>query len=331
MSDRRQFISAGSALSLALLCGAGPAHAQPAKYPNRPIRWVLPSPAGSPLDAVARKLAETMAPGLGVPVIVENKPGGAATIGAAEVARSAPDGYTFMFSVADPLIGALAAVKAMPYDPRRDFSFISKVATSGPVLVVNPSVKANTLAELLAELKATKAKLSYGSWGPGSMPSQVIESMAQQAGVVLNEVPYKGAPPALQDLLGNHVAMTMIAPHLAAPLAAERKLKILAVVSPRRSALLPNVPTFAESGFNSFVFTNEIWVGLTGPAKIDDAVRDRMVQAVQAALRDVAFSKFMGDIGFAIVGNSPAEFEKEYRAEVDIVPRLMRERGVVPE
>lgn len=329
MSNRRQFMAASGALSLTLAL-TDPSRAQ-AKYPSKPIRWVVPTPAGAPQDSIARRLAETVSRVLGVPVIIDNKPGGSGTIGAAEVARAAPDGYTFMFSVADPLIGALAVLKSLPYDPRRDFTFVTKVANSGPILVANPSIKASNLPELIAELKAGNNKMSYGSWGPGTMPTQVLEAMAQQAGVGLTEVAYKGAPPALQDLLGGHVALTFVAPHLVVPLAAERKVKPLAVVSARRSALLPNVPTFAEAGFNGFVFTNEIWVGLTAPAKMDVAIRDRMTQAVQMALREPVMSKFLSDTGFLVVGNLPAEFEKEYRAEVDVVPRLMRERGVVPE
>ena len=330
MTNRRHFIAAGGVTLLALALGSPAAMAQ-AGYPSKPIRWVVPSPAGSPIDSIARKLGESVARRLGVPVIIDNKAGAAGSIGAAEVARSAPDGYTYLFTVGDAVVGALAVVKSLPYDPRRDFTFISKVASNGPVLVAHPSVKASKLSELIAEMKATRAKPVYGSWGPGTLPVQVMESMARQAGVTFTEIPYRGSPPALQDLLGNQVGMTFTSPNVAAPLITEGKLKALSVVGPRRSPLLPNVQTFAEAGFAGFVFTNEIWVGLLGPAKLDRAIQDKMAETVHATVREPALQKFLGDTGFTAIGNSPAEFEKEYRAEVEVVPRLLRELGVTPQ
>lgn len=330
MNTRRDFISAVSAAPLLLAVSAPATHAQ-ARYPNKPIRWIIPNTAGSPNDVIARKLAEPLGQDLGVPVIVENKPGASQTIGAAEVARSAPDGYTFMFSIADPLVGALATVKSLPYNPRKDFTFITKVGAASAVLVANPSVKANNLVELIAQSKAANTPLSFGSWGPGTFPSQIMTELSQKAGVKFIEVAYKGSVPAMQDVMGGHVSLTYLAAFLAAPLAAQGKLKILANPAPRRSPLAPNAPTFAESGYNSFIFNYQLWVGLTGPAGMDTAIRDRMAQAIQKALRDPGFIKFMGDIGFTVIGSTPAEFESDYRAEVEVVPKLIRESGVVPE
>ena len=329
MTNRRLFTAAGSMLALSLALASQMALAQ-APYPSKPIRWVIPSPAGSPVDSIGRKLGQSVAKRLGEPVVVDNKPGAVGTIGAAEVARAAPDGYTFMFCVGDPLIGALAVLKSLPYDPRSDFSFISKVAANGPMLMANPSVKANNLPELIAQLKASGEPLSYGSWGPGTLPTQVMETMAKQAGVKLLEVPYRGSPPALQDVLGNQIAMTFVSPLVGAPLIAQGKLKPLAVVS-HRSTVLPNVGTFAEAGFTSYVFNNEIWVGLLGPAKMEPAIRDKMAEAVRASLQESDMKDFLTNAGFAVIGNSPAEFEKEYRTEVEIIPKLISDLGVKPQ
>ncbi|MEJ8848627.1 tripartite tricarboxylate transporter substrate binding protein [Variovorax rhizosphaerae] len=328
MLNRRNFVAAG-ALPLSMALGIKPSMAQ-ARYPTKPIRWLVPSPAGSPIDAIARKLSELLVTRLGQPIVIDNKPGAVGSIAAAEVARASADGYTLLFTTGDPLIGALAVLSSLPYDPRKDFAFISKVAANGPVLVAHPSVKANNLAELIAGIKAGGA-MPYGSWGPGTLPAQVMESMARQAGVKLTEVPYRGSPPALQDVLGNQIGMTFTGPNLAAPLIADGKLKALAVVGPRRSPLLPNVQTFAEAGFKGFVFTNEIWAGLVAPAKLDPVIRDQLSEAVQAAVREPSLQKYLAEAGFTAIGNSPSEFAQQYAAEVAVVPPLIREMGVTPQ
>lgn len=327
MLNRRRLITATAAVPLSLLATGQAGWAQ-AAYPSKTVRIVVPSPAGSPIDAVARKLGDSLSRRMGVPFIIDNKAGAAGSIGAAEVARAAPDGYTYLFSVNDPLVGVLATMVGLPYDPSRDFSFITKVGASGPALVVHPSVKANTLAELVADIKAG-ARHAYGSWGPGSLPMQVMESFAQQAGVKITEVPYRGGPPALQDLLAGQIQSTFLAPHLAPPLIADGKIKAIAVAGKNRSTLLPNTQTFAEAGFAGFIFTNEIWVGLTAPAKLNKAIQDQMAGAVRASLREPELTKFLTDIGFAIVANSPEEFAKEHQAEVAVVPALIKKLGVV--
>ncbi|MDM0033443.1 tripartite tricarboxylate transporter substrate binding protein [Variovorax sp. J22P271] len=330
MLNRRRFVMGGSALPLSLALGLPPSFAQ-TPYPAKPMRWLVPSPAGSPIDAIARKLAEILVPRLGQPIVIDNKPGAVGSIAAAEVARASADGYTLLFTTADALIGALAVLKSLPYDPRKDFAFISKVASNGPVLVAHPSVKASNLPELIAGIKGGTVPDAYGSWGPGTLPAQVMESMARQAKVKLTEVPYRGSPPALQDLLGNQIGLTFTGPNVAAPLIADGKIKALAVVGPKRSPLLPDVQTFSEAGFKGFVFTNEIWAGLLAPAMVPSAVRDQLAQAVQAAVREPALQKYLAEAGFAALGNTPAEFAQQYAAEVAVVPPLIREMGVAPQ
>ncbi|MGD9943714.1 MAG: Bug family tripartite tricarboxylate transporter substrate binding protein [Burkholderiaceae bacterium] len=330
MTLRRRFLSAASLSAIAVAANVRPSFAQ-ANYPSRPIRWVVPFPPGSPVDAVARRLGEAVSKELGVPVVVDNKPGAVGSIGANEVARAAPDGYTFMATIGDPLVAVLALLKNVPYDPRKDFTFVSKVSANGPVLVAHPSFKPDNLAALLADGKARGTVYSYGSWGPGSLPVQVMESMAQQAGVKFREIPYRGSPPAMQDVMGGQIDMTITAPHVAASLAAAGKLKVLAAMGEQRSPLLPNVQTFAEAGFSSFVFTNGIWVGLVGPAGMDAAIRDRNARAVRNVVQTPEMRKFFEENGFRVVGSSPADFERQFRAEVAVVPPLIHALGVVPQ
>ncbi len=327
MLTRRRLITASSSLSLGLVASRQLAWAQ-GVYPSKPIRIVVPSPAGSPVDAVARKLGEHIGKSLGGTVVIDNKPGALGTIGAAEVARAPADGHTFLFSTSSPLVEAAAMLKAMPYDPRTGFSFISKVANSAPALVANMNVKANSLSELVAEMKAKGTSPTYGSWGPGTIPMQIMESASRQSGVKFREVPYKGSPPALQDMLAGAVDMTFMAPYAAVPMIAGGKLKALALVSDKRSSLLPNVQTFTEAGFSSFVFTNEVWVGLVGPAGLPSVVHLKIADAVRAAVQGPELKNFLLGIGFTPVGNTPAEFEKEHRAEFAAIPPLLRELGM---
>ena len=161
---------------------------------------------------ISRRLAESLSRQLGVAVVVENKPGAAGVLAAAEVARA--DGHTFLVTTNSPFITALAVMKSLPYDPQADFALISKIGASPTVLVANPKFGPDSLAELVALLKPGEANV-YGSWGPGTMPAQVMESLARKAGVALTEVPYRGSPPALQDVLANEVDMTFLSPQVA--------------------------------------------------------------------------------------------------------------------
>ena len=331
MKSRRNMVAATGTLLLALALGSTSALAQ-SRYPNKTIRWVVPSPPGSPIDAIARKLGEAVGKDLGQVIVIDNKAGAVGTIGAGDVARAPADGYTFLFCVSDPLIAALAVLKSLPYDPRKDFVFISKAAVgAGPVLVANPRVKANTLTEFVAGIKSGGVAPSYGSWGPGTIPMQIMESLARQAGGKVLEVPYRGSPPALQDTLAGLVDMTFLAPFVAAPLVAEGKLKALGVIGAQRISQFPKVQTFKEAGFASFVFTNPIWVGLVGPAGMPVDVQQRMADAVHAGVHSVEVRKFLGEIGFDPIGNTPTEFEREYRTEVEIIPKLIRDLGLVPQ
>ncbi|MES2412174.1 MAG: tripartite tricarboxylate transporter substrate binding protein [Pseudomonadota bacterium] len=301
-------------------------------YPNRPIRWIVPSPAGAPVDALARKVAEGVGIKLGVPIIVENKPGANGSIGAAEVARAAPDGYTLMFSIPDPLIAAMVTVKGIAYDATKDFKLIAKVTNNPPLLVVGASEPSRNLKELVAATQKQGGNLPYGSWGPGSAPQVIVESLAREAGVRFREIPYRGSPPAMQDMMGGQIAVTITAPMVAKPLIAAGRIRGIAIAGTKRSPLLPDVPTFAESGFSSPIFMNGIWTGLTGPAALPQPVADKLLSAVQSAMREPRMIQGMTDYGAEISVKNSEDFTKELRTEYSAVTKLLKdELKVVPD
>src|ERR1700730_15951587 len=190
-----------------------PVYAQ--EYPAKAIRWVVPSPAGSPIDVIARKLSEGVAAKIHGVIIVDNRPGASGTIGANEVAKAAPDGYTLAAAIGDPFTASIALMKNPPYDPLTAFKYISKVADDGPMLIASPSFKPNTLQDIITESK--KSDLSYGSFGPGSFPQIIMEALSKQTGARFQVVQYRGSPPAIQALTGNEIPLTFSSPSLARP------------------------------------------------------------------------------------------------------------------
>lgn len=325
MTNRRNFLAIAGAWPV-LASVARAALATP-PYPSRPIRVIVPQSAGSPVDIVARKLAEVVSPHIGVPVIVDNRTGASGTIGTAEAARAAADGYTMLVTAGEPLVSGPAVMK-LPYDADRDFKYISKLAvsTSGSVLVASPSIHVSGVPELLTLAKSSAAPLSYASFGPGSFPQLILESIARQAKLKFTEVPYKGSPPALQDVIAGNVQLGVFSVLQSEPFINAGKLKPLAIVG--KSSRLPDVQTFAQAGFDRFIFQNKPWVGLMGPAALPADVVHRWTRAITSAEENPGFRKAVSDAGFDAFGNSPEQFAAEYRSEAAAVRRLVKELGV---
>ncbi len=315
---------------LAALAGvtAAPLGATAQDYPSKPIHWIIPVPPGSPVDVIGRKVAEAVAAKLKAVIVVDNRAGASGTIGANETAKAAPDGYTLLFSVSDPFTNAISLLKSPPYDPRTAFKYISKVVDDAPMLVATSNVKATTLKDLIAESKSSD--LSYGSFGPGSFPQIIMEALAKETGAKFQLVQYRGVPAAMQAILNNEVPLTFANVAQVRAQIADGKLKPIAAVG-RRSAVLPNVPTFAEAGIDDPIFRNTIWLGLAGPAGLPPAIVDKTHAALKEALAEPALQGFIAATGFAIVGNSPADFEREVVAQFVAVDRLIKERGIVGE
>jgi tripartite-type tricarboxylate transporter receptor subunit TctC len=308
-----------------MLSAALPFHAGAQTYPSKPIRFVVPYPAGGPLDTVARLLGQKVAESTKQPVIVDNKPGAGGNIGADAVAKAPPDGYTI-------LMGAVAThainptlYAAMPYDASRDFIPVTQVASTPNVLVVNPSVPAANVREFIAYAKANPGKLNFGSGSTGSAGHLAGELFKTMAGVDMTHVPYKGAAPAMNDLIGGQIQLMF--DNLASSLAQVRagRVKALAVTTARRSALAPELPTIAESGLPRFDINT--WFGIFVPAGTPRAVVERLHAEFTRALAAPDVRERMIALGAEPAGNKPEEFAAYIRAEADKYARVIRASG----
>jgi tripartite-type tricarboxylate transporter receptor subunit TctC len=248
------------ALSLCALAASAPAHGQ--DYPAKPIKIIVPLAAGGLADQLARTAAQRMGEASGQSVVVENRPGGAGAIGAEAAVRSPADGYTlFMGGLGTNAV--LAHLTRLNFDPAKDLVPIIQVATFPNVLVVHAALPVNSVAELVAYAKANPGKLSYASQGNAASGHLVGEQFKQAAGIAMVHVPYRGAAPAVQDLVAGHVQVMFDSVTLQAPLIADRKTRALAVLTPQRVAALPDVPTMIEAGFAQM--QSGTWFGLLAP------------------------------------------------------------------
>jgi tripartite-type tricarboxylate transporter receptor subunit TctC len=294
-------------------------------YPAKPIRFVVPYPAGGPLDTVARLLGAKVGESVGQPVVVDNKPGAGGNIGADIVAKSPADGYTI-------LMGAVAThainptlYKSIPYDPVKDFAPITQVASTPNVLVVNPGVPAKDVKEFIAHAKANPGKLSFGSGSIGSAGHLAGELFKATAGVDMVHVPYKGAAPAMQDLVGGQVQLMF--DNLASSLGQVKagKVRALAVTTARRTPLAPELPTIAESGLPGFDIST--WFGIFAPAGTPRPALERLHAEFVKALSAPDVREKMTNLGAEPVGNSPAEFAAYIRSEAEKYGRVIRASG----
>ncbi|RZL91684.1 MAG: tripartite tricarboxylate transporter substrate binding protein [Variovorax sp.] len=299
---------ASAALCLAV-AGAG-ACAQDV-YPQHAVKLVVPWPAGGSVDIAARVIAEQLSVNLRQPVIVDNRPGAAGNIGAAAVAKSARDGYTLLMATT-PMIINRSLYSNVPFDLSRDFTPISQLVTLNYVLVVNPSV-ANSVQALIAKAKSNPGQISYASSGPGTQLHLIGEGFNRQAGIDIVHVPYKGAPPALADLVGGHVHLMFPGLPVVDPLLKSGQLKALAVVSKRRLALLPNVPTLAEAGVPNLDFTE--WYGLVAPAGTPDRIVSKLNSEITKILQMPEVRQRLASRGFDPAGGTPQAFAELIQEE----------------
>lgn len=309
--------------SLMLLFGAS-ATAQEARYPTKPIRLVVGYPPGGATDIVARTLAAKLQDLLGQPVVVENKAGASSNIGSALVALSPPDGYTLLLgTIANAT--AMTAYKAPGYDTLRDFAPISQTISAPSVLAVHPSLPATNLKELIALAKSAPGKYTFASSGNGGSPHLAGELLKQRAGIELTHIPYKGATPAMSDLLGGQVNLSFQTALSAVPHLQGGKLKVIAVAAARRMAQLPGVPTMAEAGLADFEVSS--WNGLMAPAKTPAEVIARLHEATARALAMPEVREKFAAQGAEAASSTPEEFRAYIRAEIDKWGRVIRASG----
>ena len=279
-------------------------HAQ--AFPSRPLRLIVPFPAGGPADIFGRHLAQGMSVPLGQTVVVENISGMSGVLGVDRAAKAPPDGYTLaLISSSAASIGPFAMAK-MPFDPAKDLGLVTTVVRVPEVLVVNPSLAVNTLAELVAHLKANPGKLNFGSAGPGSITHLAVELLKVEAKVDAVHVPYKGAAPAVTDLLAGQVQLGILDVPVLLPHIRAGRLRALAITSGHRAETLPEVPTTAEAGYPKVLSDN--WYGLVGPPGMPPAVLQRVHAAAVAALGSKDLGEQYAKVGGVPMSSSPQEF-----------------------
>lgn len=275
-------------------------------YPSKPVRLIVPFPAGGPADIFGRGLAQGMSENLGQPVIVENVGGVGGVLGVDRAAKATPDGYTLALNSASTVSIAPFSLSKMPYDVKKDLALITVVVRVPEVLVVHPSLPVKDLAQLIAYAKANPGKVNFGSAGSGSITHLAGELLKAEAKVDMVHIPYKGAAPAVTDLIGGQVQMGIFdVPILLGHIRAG-KLKALAITSAKRAQTLPDVPTTAELGYPNV--TSDNWYGLVAPAATPADVRKRIHAAATAALRNAALIEQYGKVSGVSSPGTPEDY-----------------------
>ena len=308
---------------LSVLCSF--ANAQ--TWPNKPVRIVLQFPPGGSTDVVARILAQSMTTALGQPVVVENKPGADGAIAAEYVMRSDPDGYTFFLASNTPMMQVPLLRKKPPYDPVKNFTPISMVGRYVYVLVANPNVPTKNAKELLEFASKNPGKLNYGSYN--GVTQLMHTKLTKEAKIDTNLIPYKGEGPTINDMLGGHVQFTFATPTSTLSHISAEKLRAMAVLLPKRSALLPDVPTAAEAGIPTLEAGT--WAALFGPANMSPELANRMSEAINAAMARPDVRDRIAKQGFDLGGSTPKELGSFVQEQLKAWAQAFAEAGLKPE
>ena len=318
--SRRHWIG----LACAALCAAASPLAVAQDYPNKPVKLVVPYPPGGPTDIVARAVAQKLQERLGQPFVIDNKPGAGANLGAEAVARSAPDGYTLVVATTAHAINPALFAK-LNYSLLKDFAPVSQL-TSGPlVIVANPALPANNVAELIALAKSRPGGLNFASSGNGQSTHLSAELFSAMAGVKMSHVPYKGSAPALTDVMAGQVDLMFDTMLSSMPHVKGGKLKALAVTSAQRSPVAPGVPTVAESGLPGYEAI--AWNGLLAPAGTPKEVIARLSTELKAVLESPEIRQRFDAQGFAAAWNTPAAYGTLLQSEVDKWAKVVKTSG----
>ncbi len=294
-------------------------------YPGKPIRLIVPFPPGGGVDGAARVVSQRLADALGQQVVIDNRGGSGGIIAAEIAAKSVPDGYTLFFGGSASHGITPHLYRKLPYDAVRDFTPIIAIGATPYILVVHPSVAATTVRELVALARARPGQLNYASAGSGSTLHLTGEMFKRMAGIDIVHVPYKGAAPALTDLLSGQVQMTFNPAVVILPHVKTGRLRALAVTSARRATLAPELPTVAEGGVAGFEATG--WYGLLGPRGLPPHVVAKLNREVTSILADKGFAERFALLGIEPLGGTPAEFAAYIRAELAKWGKVVRESG----
>ncbi len=285
--------------------------AQAQSFPNKPIRWVVVAPAGSSLDVIARSMQDKLKENLGQAVVVENKPQAGGTVGTNEVAKSVPDGHTWVMSYNGPLAFGPHLYPKLPYQPEKDLIAVITTTSQPNVIAANVQLPANSMRELIELLKKEPGKYNFASVGNGSSSHLTMEYIKSVSNTFAVHIPFNGSPPAVMSTLSGETQLIASVPTVISPQVRQGKLKYLAVTSAQRYALLPDVPTVAESGLPELKgFEALAWNGVLVPAGTPRAVVDRINSALNASLNDPSVRERLKSAGLEPIGGTPEQFTK---------------------
>lgn len=305
------------------------AGAATAAYPEKPIRLIVPFPPGGGTDATARIVGEAMAGSLGQQIVVENKPGAGGNIALEAVAKAPPDGYTLLFGFSTTLTVNPSLYKSMPADVEKDLVPISTLVSAQYMVLVNPSVGVNSVAELVAKAKAEPGKLNYASGGKGTPLHLGAELLKSRAGIDMVHIAYRGGGAASKSVMANETQVLFGSFASSLPKVKDGKLKALAVTGPKRAPALPDVPTMEEAGYPGFLVTS--WSGVLAPAGTPKPVLDKLHAAITAALAMDSVKKKLEAVGQQVEGSSPEEFAALIKKDTARWRKVLQDAGIKPE
>jgi tripartite-type tricarboxylate transporter receptor subunit TctC len=309
----------------ATLCASVPAIAQEAAYPSRPVRIVVPYPAGGATDFIARTVGERLSKALAQPVVIDNKAGAAGAIGAGEVARAEPDGHVLLMTITDSQINNVALYRKLAYDPQKDFVGITQIVRSPALISTHPGTGMRSMADLKTKAGQANAKLSYASWGIGGLGHLAGESVnrALKAGMV--HVPQRGEAPVVSDLLAGTVDIGLSSVASALQHVPSGKLIPLAILGRQRSTSLPQVPTMQELGFSDPLYESSVWIGLLAPARTPQPVINRLAKEVRMIVGTPEVTQVFVGRGFEIMNTTPDQFSTSYKTEFNVLTKRIKE------
>ncbi|MGH8783790.1 MAG: Bug family tripartite tricarboxylate transporter substrate binding protein [Cupriavidus necator] len=318
-----------SLIAVALLAWSAVCGAQ--DFPSRPITLIVPAPPGGATDTIGRALAEDMSKRLGQPIIVDNKPGGAGVIAMQTLTRAPADGYTLLLSHSAPLINTPYLYAKVPYNVRRDIAFITEVCLGKIVLAVRSEVPAKTVPEFLAWAAQHKGTVSFGSYGVGSFPHLVGAHLNQTRGLEMVHVAYKGEAPMVQDMIAGNIAwaigsVTTLGPHIKSG-----RLRALAVMGDKRIKELPGVPTMEEAGMKEQEMRPPAWVGLLARSGTPAAILTRLETEARASVKSTVMQSRLDAMALEPVGNTSAEFKRDFETAEPVMARLIKSSGATAE
>lgn len=317
------FKSTATILAAMALCGAAQAQSH---YPNKPIRLLVPFAAGGTTDLIARVIAEPLSRELGQPVVVENKGGGGGSIGAAETARAAPDGYNLGIATVSTTATNPAINPKIPYNVATDFTPIVNIAATPNIIAANPKFAGKNYQEFLAEVKKNPGKYSYASPGNGSITHLMMEMFKLQTGTDMTHVPYRGSGPALNDAVAGQVPLIFDNFPSTLPFAKEKRLVPIVVAAPQRLAVLPDVPTFKEVGLPQV--NRMAYYGIIGPKNLPKEIVDKINAATRKAVQDPAVKKRIEETGSIIMADTPEAFAQQMKEELAVYKNVVEKQNL---